>query len=152
MAAHERLAPQSTIVSVGYEGRSADELVDALLQARVATVVDVRENAVSRKPGLSKRGLSALCREHGIDYRHEPSLGNPRENRDAFRAGVEESRRTYETHLTAQGTEALDRLASLLRHRTVALLCFEADHSTCHRSIVTDHLRRLDPRSTVRLA
>jgi uncharacterized protein (DUF488 family) len=149
MSARERLSRPSTIASVGYEGRSADELVDALVQAGVATVVDVRENAISRKPGLSKRGLSALCREHGIDYRHEPSLGNQRENRDAFRAGVESSRRAYDAHLTAQGTEALDRVASLLKDRTVALLCVEADHASCHRSIVADHLRRLDPLATI---
>lgn len=143
------LTRPSTIASVGYEGRSADELIEALVGAGVGTLVDVRENATSRKPGLSKRALAEHCRNRGIEYLHEPSLGNPRENRDDFRAGVATSRAAYEQHLNATGTDALRRVASLLRDRTVALLCFEADHSSCHRSIVADHLRRLDPLATV---
>jgi uncharacterized protein (DUF488 family) len=143
------LTRPSTNASVGYEGRSADELIDALVGAGVGALVDVRENATSRKPGLSKRALAERCRVRGIEYLHEPSLGNPRENREDFRAGVATSRSAYEQHLNATGTDALRRVASLLRDRTVALLCFEADHSSCHRSIVADHLRRLDPLATV---
>lgn len=143
------LTRPSTIASVGYEGRSADDLLGALVGAGVGAVVDVRENAISRKPGLSKRALAELCRASGIEYLHEPSLGNPRENRDDFRAGVATSRSAYEQHLNATGADALRRVVSILRDRTVALLCFEADHSSCHRSIVADHLRRLDPLATV---
>lgn len=143
------LTRPSTIASVGYEGRSAGDLVEALVEAGVATLVDVRENAISRKPGLSKRALAELCSAAGIEYLHEPTLGNPRENRDDFRAGVAAGRATYEKHLRATGNDALRRVASMLKDRTVALLCFEADHSTCHRSIVADHLRRLDPLAKV---
>ena len=143
------LTRPTTIASVGYEGRSADELIKALLKAGVGVLVDVRENAISRKPGLSKRALADRCQSNGIEYVHEPSLGNPREHRDDFRAGAARGRSAYERHLNAIGTDALRRVASLLRDRTVALLCFEADQSTCHRSIVADHLRRLDPLATV---
>lgn len=143
------LTRPSTIASVGYEGRSANELVRALVEAGVGTLVDVRENAISRKPGLSKRALAERCRASGIEYLHEPTLGNPRENRDNFRAGAATGRTAFERHLKATGTDALRRVASMLKGRTVALLCFEADHSTCHRSIVADHLCRLDPLATV---
>ena len=57
--AHKLTRP-STIVSVGYEGRSVDELVDALVDAGVSVLVDVRENAISRKRGLSKRALAPV--------------------------------------------------------------------------------------------
>ena len=53
-----RLTRPSTIVSVGYEGRTAEELVTALVDAGVSTLVDVRENAISRKSGMSKRALA----------------------------------------------------------------------------------------------
>jgi uncharacterized protein (DUF488 family) len=120
-----------------------------LVDAGVSALVDVRENAMSRKPGLSKRALADRCRANGIEYLHEPTLGNPRENRDDFRSGGAGGRSTYEKHLRATGTDALRRVASMLKDRTVALLCFEADPSACHRSIVADHLRRLDPLAMV---
>ena len=98
------LTRPSTIASVGYEGRSADEVIEALVGAGVRALVDVRQNAISRKPGLSKRALAERCRVRGIEYLHEPSLGNPRENRDDFRAGVANSRSAYEQHLNATTT------------------------------------------------
>lgn len=147
-----KLTRPSTIVSIGYEGRSASELLDALVEANVSSLIDVRENAISRKAGLSKKALGQHCAERGIDYAHERSLGNPRDNRDGFRAGDPASLERYEEHLNATGSEALGRVAELLRDRTVALLCFEADPCSCHRSVVTEHLTALDPLVMVRSA
>jgi uncharacterized protein (DUF488 family) len=147
-----KLTRPSTIVSVGYEGRSAEQLLDALVASDVAVLVDVRENAISRKAGLSKKSLRQGCVDRGIEYVHEPSLGNPKDNRDGFRSGDAESRDRYEAHLEADGSEALDRVAELLRDRTVALLCFEADPCSCHRSVVMEHLKERDPLVTVRPA
>lgn len=144
-----RLTRPSVIGSAGYEGRTVDELTAALAEAGVAVLVDVRENAISRKRGLSKRALAARCVENGIVYRHEPTLGNPRVNRDDFRTGTVASVQRYEDHLCEQGGEALDRVAQLLKHQTVALLCFEADPCSCHRSIVAKHLQDRDPLATV---
>lgn len=143
------LTRPSTIASVGYEGRIVDQLIAALVEANVSALVDVREHAISRKPGLSKRGLAAHCEAHGIEYKHEPTLGNPRENRNGFRVGLPDSLKIYEEHLLGNGEAALARVADLLKDRTVALLCFEADPCSCHRSIVADHLKRLDPLATV---
>ena len=47
---------------------------------------------------------------------------------------------------------ALERVAELLEDRTVALLCFEADPASCHRSVVAEHLQRLDRPVSVRHA
>ena len=52
-------------MSVGYEGRSVDELADALVEAGVSVLVDVRENAISRKRGLSKRALAEKLESRG---------------------------------------------------------------------------------------
>ncbi|MDE0652776.1 MAG: hypothetical protein OXI26_03915 [bacterium] len=38
----------ATIVSVGYQGRSVDELIDVLCQGEVEVLVDVRLNPISR--------------------------------------------------------------------------------------------------------
>jgi len=145
------LTRPSTLVSAGYEGRTAEELLAALVVAGVAMLVDVRENPISRKSGLSKRALAARCEANGMAYVHEPTLGNPRDNRDGFREQRSESISAFEAHLRANGGEALDRVAAMLRDRTVGLLCFEADACSCHRSIVAKHLLGRDPLASVHL-
>lgn len=149
--AHKLTRP-STIVSVGYEGRSVDELVDALVDAGVSVLVDVRENAISRKRGLSKRALAEKLQARGITYVHEPTLGNPRDNRDGFREQRPDSVAAFEAHLDRNGSAALDRVDAMLRDRTVGLLCFEADPCSCHRSIVARYLLDRDPLASVRPA
>ena len=149
--AHKLTRP-STIVSVGYEGRSVDELVDALVDAGVSVLVDVRENAISRKRGLSKRALAEKLQARGITYVHEPTLGNPRDNRDGFREQRPDSVAAFEAHLDRNGSAALDRVDAMLRDRTVGLLCFEADPCPCHRSIVARYLLDRDPLASVRPA
>jgi hypothetical protein len=74
-------------VTIGYQGRTVDDLIGALRGADVKVLVDVRLTPLSRKPGLSKNGLAARLRDAGIDYVHLPQLGNPRDNREAFRRG-----------------------------------------------------------------
>ena len=129
-----------TVVTIGYEGRQLDELIAELEDRRVEVVFDVRENAISRKPGFSKRRLGDALSVAGIDYQHLPSLGNPRSNRDAFRAGEPAARDVFLRHLDPGGRPALDEIAGAARSRIVALMCFERDHATCHRSCIADRL------------
>ena len=129
-----------TVVTIGYEGRQLDEFIAELLDRRVEVVFDVRENAISRKPGFSKRRLGEALAVAGIEYHHMPSLGNPRSNRDAFRAGEPAARDVFLRHLDHGSRKALDEIAGAARSRTVALMCFERDHATCHRSCIVDRL------------
>lgn len=136
----------SALVSVGYEGRTAEELVGRLRLERVQVLVDVRLTPLSRKPGLSKSKLAAALREAGIEYVHHRALGNPKDNRDGFREGAPESRRRFREVLgTDEATDALRHVAELLDEGVVALLCFERDHSACHRNLVADALRKSKP-------
>ena len=136
----------SALVSVGYEGRSAEELVDRLKLENVQVLVDVRLTPLSRKPGLSKTKLAAALHSVGIEYVHHKALGNPKDNRDGFRHGAPESRDRFREVLgTAEATDALQHVVELLDGGVVALLCFERDHSTCHRNLVVDALRETYP-------
>ena len=127
--------------TVGYEGRTVDDLITALGADGVEILVDVRLTPLSRKPGLSKNRLvSRLCAA-GIDYLHLPQLGNPRDNRDAYRRGDCAAVATYRAVLeTPEGKAALDDLLLLVTRKHVALLCFEHDAARCHRSMVADAL------------
>jgi uncharacterized protein (DUF488 family) len=136
------------LVTVGYEGRSVAEFMDRLVGEGVEVLVDVRQNAISRKPGFSKRALAEHCRLRGITYVHRPELGNPRENRDAYRAGSAASRTRYLRHIEACG-ESLHEIVRLLESRTVALVCFEADHEQCHRSLLAEQIRAASPQVLV---
>src|SRR3546814_6527014 len=79
--------PLSTI---GYEGRTVAEFMEALEAARVELVIDVRAVAASRRLGFSKTVLAAGLRDRGIDYLHLRSLGTPKAGREAARKGRSE--------------------------------------------------------------
>lgn len=147
-AAH--IAVAGTLVSVGYEGKSVDDLVTQLLEQGVRVLVDVRLTPVSRKPGLSKTKLSEALAAVGIGYVHHRALGNPKDNRAGFRAGEPESRARYRDVLeTAAASDALDHVSELLDGGVVALLCFEQDHAECHRDIVVQLLMKARPHAAV---
>jgi uncharacterized protein (DUF488 family) len=138
--------PALALVSLGYEGRTADELVAHLQREAVSVLVDVRLTPLSRKPGLSKNRLAQALSEVGIQYVHLPALGNPIENRSAFRAGDPASRRHFQNLLQGDhAAEALQHVAELLDGGTVALLCFERRHDSCHRYLVAEAVRRDNP-------
>jgi uncharacterized protein (DUF488 family) len=129
-----------TLFTIGYEDATPARLIEALRGAGVATLVDVRALANSRKPGFAKTALSAALAEAGIGYQHLRALGTPAEGRAAVRAGrPAEMRRIFGAHLA--GVEAQAALAGLIdrtRLETVCLLCLEADPAHCHRTLVAE--------------
>jgi uncharacterized protein (DUF488 family) len=139
--------PNPSLVSLGYEGRSVDELVAGLLRQSVTVLVDVRLTPLSRKPGLSKRKLAEALQAAGIRYLHLRALGNPKDNRVQFRAGDPDSHAVFRQLMTErEGAEALRHVAELLDGETVALLCVERDDQACHRHLVAAELQRVEPK------
>jgi len=128
------------VATIGYEDATPASLITALQLARIATLVDVRAIANSRKPGFSKRALSAALEEAGIGYVHMKPLGTPAAGREAARSGKPEvMRRIFTAHLA--GTEpqaALAELKNLAKRQPVCLLCLEADPAQCHRTLVAE--------------
>lgn len=142
--------PQAaTIVSIGYERRSVDDLVRLLKRNRVEVLVDVRLNAVSRKKGFSKSSLAQALAEVGIEYRHERELGNPKDNRDPFRQGLKSARARYLRHLQNGASSTYQDVMDLAGTARIALLCFERDHHECHRSCILDTARTDHPEFSV---
>lgn len=134
------------IYSVGYEGLTLSSLVERLLQSKVSLLVDVRLNAVSRRPGFSKKALTAGLEKAGIGYVHEPLLGNPVENRDSFRIGDGEAgRRAMRKRLENGSRSAVEELVASARRARVAVLCVERDRNSCHRQVITDMVEELEP-------
>ena len=130
------------LVSIGYEGRTAEDLVDELTEQGVRVLVDVRLTPLSRKPGLSKRRLAERLAAAGIDYLHLTALGNPKENRQPFWDGrVKDGCEAFNDLLDSDEPQAaLQAIADLTATSTVAILCFERDHDRCHRQVVTERV------------
>jgi len=129
------------LFTIGYEQSTPKDFFDALTRAGVATLVDVRAVAASRRPGFSKRQLAAGLDERGIGYLHLRALGTPKEGRLAARAGHrDELFRIFEKHLrTPEAREELDELTALAKSgRRLCLLCYERDPEGCHRRRVAE--------------
>jgi uncharacterized protein (DUF488 family) len=126
------------IVSVGYEGRTPDGLIALLLERNVERVIDVRELPLSRRRGFSKTALAERLKIAGIEYRHLRIAGNPHRQ---HKADVEKCLAMYDRHLRSH-PEVIDAVRSEVDGRRVALLCFEREHTSCHRSLLLRALRR----------
>jgi uncharacterized protein (DUF488 family) len=134
------------IYSVGYEGIEVDALAERLAQSKVTVLVDVRLNAVSRRKGYSKKALAAALESAGIEYIHEPELGNPQDNRASFRDGDgSEGRERMRARLENGSGDALRRLIDLARKDRIAVLCVERDRVRCHRDVITEMASELEP-------
>jgi len=121
---------------VGYAGRRLDDFVTLLVRSGIARIVDVRALPLSRSRGFSKTPLKKALAAHGIDYVHVREAGNPyRELRD----DPDRSLRLYEKYLEAHPA-VLDAVEEALSERPAALLCLEARHEECHRSVLAKKL------------
>jgi uncharacterized protein (DUF488 family) len=128
------------LLTIGYEGGTIDTVLTALRDAGTELLLDVRAVAQSRKPGFSKRQLAAALDEVGICYVHLQGLGTPKAGRDAVRSGHPERMiPIFFEHMTSDRAQAeLAQAKALARESRACLLCFERDHTTCHRRLVAE--------------
>jgi uncharacterized protein (DUF488 family) len=132
----------SLLYTIGYEKALLQDVVSMVAAARVATLIDVRDRPISRRPGFSKRQLAAAVDEAGIHYVHLQALGTPPEGRlanrrrewDRFWGIVEEKLARPEAQL------ALQKAAEIAKAAPTCLLCYEADWRICHRRRVAELL------------
>jgi uncharacterized protein (DUF488 family) len=131
-----------TIFTIGYEKALLKDVLATLTEAGVATLIDVRDRPISRRPGFSKRQLAAAIEDAGMSYVHLKALGTPPAGRlanrrrewERFWGIVEEklARSEAELHL-CQAAEIAEAAPS-------CLLCYEADWRVCHRSRIGEIL------------
>lgn len=138
------MAPR--LFTVGYQGRALDEMIAELMSAGVERLVDVRELPLSRRPGFSKTALGDALRAAGIEYVHVKALGNPKPNRERYWAGdIKGGAAVYRKHLNNGSRSALVELGDSLSEARACLLCFERDHTECHRDVIAEALTELQP-------
>ncbi|HEV2642236.1 MAG TPA: DUF488 domain-containing protein [Candidatus Elarobacter sp.] len=137
-----------TLATIGYQSATVRSFLDALEDARIELLIDVRAVASSRRPGFAKTAVAANLAGAGIEYLHLRSLGTPADGRAAARAGHHDEMRTiFLEHLAEPDAQAgLDMVADLVQSgRRICLMCFEADPTHCHRSLVAAALAERMP-------
>ncbi len=137
-------------MQVRYEGADLEDFVQTLVEAEIDTLVDIRERAQSRRKGFSKTALSERLEENGISYIHMRELGDPKEGRDAARAGNwSKFRKVFDMVLeTDEAQLAMSTIANLSESQHTCLLCYERDEKTCHRKIVSEIIEKRLKRKT----
>jgi uncharacterized protein (DUF488 family) len=130
------------LYTIGYEKALLKDVISTLAAARAATLIDVRDRPISRRPGFSKRQLAAAVEDAEMRYVHLQALGTPPEGRlagrrrewDRFWGIVEEKLARPEAEL------ALQEAGELAEAAPSCLLCYEADWQICHRRRVAEIL------------
>ncbi|MYF10402.1 MAG: DUF488 domain-containing protein [Gammaproteobacteria bacterium] len=131
------------LFTIGYEGKSLEQFLNALIRQSVSVLCDVRRNPLSRKYGFSKRTLQQACKGIGMDYIHKPELGIDSRKRRHLQSPADYRSlfRDYRATTLVEGQKSLDSIARLVIDRgRVALTCFEAASEQCHRGCVADAL------------
>lgn len=130
-----------TLFTIGYEGISIDAYLDKLISNNVKALVDVRKRPLSRKYGFSKTRLKSFIERVGMRYFHLPALGissNLRKNltdKESYQDLFEH----YEKVILPEQKLAIEELRLILsEQKRIALTCFEADHTFCHRHKITE--------------
>lgn len=134
------------VATIGYQLATVPSLVAALKRGKVQIVVDVRAVAASRRRGFSKNALAASLDQAGLDYLHLRGLGTPPDGRAAARSGrFDDLKRIFTAHLkTLAAKDDLLNLRDLVQSgRRACLLCLEASHEHCHRTMVATALSKL---------
>jgi len=143
-----------SLFTVGYEGRSIEIYIKQLLDNNVKLLCDVRKNPISRKKGFSKNKFREHLNSFGIEYFHIPALGIQSSARKDLKTFDDYSKllEDYEKNQLPACKKEIETISNLLNeHGAIALTCFEADHSYCHRSKVANAVLQSSSLNNVKL-
>jgi len=128
------------IFTIGYEGKSLEKYLLQLYQKNVHLLVDVRASSYSMKKEFIGSRLASGCKLLNIDYKHIPELGIPNTYRKAI-PNKGQLFRVYKNKLLSQRAIEIKNIADLvIKEKRVALTCFEASHTDCHRHHLAEEL------------
>ena len=132
------------LFTLGYQGRDLREVLDIVRRHAIDQVLDVRENATSKKPGFSATELSDALAGIGVSYLHLAELGCAPASRHALWRG--EDRATFFEEYRRRLSEQPPAFAELLRRARSArclVLCLERDPFRCHRAVLAERLHEV---------
>ncbi len=105
------------IFTIGYAGRTIENLIAALQRRGVEVLWDVRTSPWSKEKAFCKGELAYALQDMGIAYQHHPELGGK------------------------QGNPSESVILGACIPDGVALMCMERNPAQCHRSFIAEVLR-----------
>ena len=136
-----------TIYTIGFTKKSLREFIETLRAADVRCVIDVRLRNTSQLAGWSKQPdfEYLLTNGFGIAYEHHPEFAPTGEMLDEYKRDGDWAR--YEARFKQLLAE---RQPAAWTQDNACLLCTEPTPEQCHRRLVAEYLRALDPRLEVK--
>lgn len=136
-----------SLFTIGYEGRSLERYLNLLIQNNINVLCDVRKNPLSRKYGFSKKTLQNACEAVNIKYIHLPELGIVSEKRKSLSSQKDYDAlfSDYEQNIIPNQKREIKFIFSLIKnYERVAITCYEAQPTLCHRSRVANAVHNLE--------
>jgi uncharacterized protein (DUF488 family) len=134
----------STIFTIGFTKKTAEEFFRLLQEAQVQRLIDIRENRVGQLAGFAKYPDLAffLDRILGIAYDYQPIFAPSPEIRTAYRKTRDwaQFEKSFRELMVQRGV--LDGVDPASFEGKVALLCSEAEPDKCHRRLVAEMLEQ----------
>ena len=143
MRKHASPAP-IVVLTIGHSTRPIETFLELLKKPDVESLVDVRTIPRSRhNPQFNQESLPEPLAAAGIKYVPMPGLGGLRHPRpDSPNTGWRnDSFRGFADYMQTSEFEAhLQKLLGLAARARLAIMCAEAVHWRCHRSLIADAL------------
>ena len=131
------------LYTIGYEGKSIDEFIQLIINNNIKTLIDVRELAISRRPGFAKTKLKSALENKDVAYYHIPSLGSPKDVRHKLREDHDYATffQSYRYHACLMLDDVM-RVTEIAEKENTCLLCYEHNPLECHRSVLAEMITK----------
>ncbi len=137
----------TVLFTIGYEGITLEQYLNKLIINDVKVLCDVRKNPLSMKYGFSKNQLKNACSGVNIEYIHIPELGIKSDKRTRLntQADYDKLFTFYRNAVLAKERTRQEEILNILKtKKRLALTCFEANISQCHRKHLAESIAKLD--------
>ncbi|MGQ0828535.1 MAG: DUF488 domain-containing protein [Bacteroidota bacterium] len=133
------------IFTIGHSTRTLQEFINLLKSFNIKLLADIRSYPGSKRfPHFNKESLQKELPKLDIAYQHFPALGGRRKtSKDSKNTAWKNSAfRGYADYMeTDDFKNAIAELEKVAVKQTTAYMCSEAIWWSCHRSLVSDHLK-----------
>lgn len=144
----------TNVLGMGYEGETLESFTKWLGISNVAAVVDIRADTTKGVGEFTKDNLTKILSEHGVQYVHLPTLGNPQDNQAGFHSDDTEEwyaaqaryQKILDGEMAQQAISYVRTLARSVYDREVILLCTEKRQMRCHRGVLLSRVREGEKR------
>lgn len=131
------------LFTIGFTGKSAEEFFEALQEAGVCTLIDIRLNNVSQLAGFTKKRDLAYFLDQiaGIAYQHEVSLAPAKDFLTDYKKKQIPWSEFEQRFIALLNERKPEQAFKPDKFHNACLLCSEFEPDHCHRRLVAEHLQ-----------